>query len=125
LHNVVKHAHAQQAWVDLDLEGPEVRMAIRDDGRGFDTSKLKQDGGSHIGTSTMRERSEAIGAKLELKSYPGGGTEVFVRLPVREVGFMSEEVDAEVAQPQRERTSEEDPAERLAQRGASEPRGLN
>lgn len=81
LHNVVKHAYAKQAWVDLDLEGSEVRMAIRDDGRGFDVGQLQRDGGSHIGTSTMHERSEAISGNLELKSYPGGGTEVFISVP--------------------------------------------
>jgi nitrate/nitrite-specific signal transduction histidine kinase len=96
LHNVVKHAHATEAWVDLDLGGPEVRMAVRDDGRGFDTSVLAHEGGSHIGTSTMRERSEAIGAELELKSYPGGGTEVFVRLPVLDDQDLTGDADPEL-----------------------------
>jgi signal transduction histidine kinase len=121
LHNVVKHAHARQAWVDLDLEGSDVRMAIRDDGRGFDTASLTRDGGSHIGTSTMRERSEAIGAELELKSYPGGGTEVFVRLPIRDLEFSSEEVEVVAA----EHVDESDEEEQVARSEASGLRNQN
>jgi signal transduction histidine kinase len=80
LHNVVKHAHATKAWVELDLQGPEVILRIRDDGRGFDPLALNDSGGSHIGTSTMRERAEAIGATFSLISSPGKGTEVLVTM---------------------------------------------
>lgn len=82
LHNVVKHAHARAAWVCLDLEGPGVSLSIRDDGRGFDPSAIASNGGSHIGTSTMRERAEAIGGTLALTSSPGNGTEVLVTVSV-------------------------------------------
>ncbi|MDQ3930438.1 MAG: GAF domain-containing protein, partial [Chloroflexota bacterium] len=61
LHNVVKHAQATEAWVCLDTSTDHVTLSIRDNGRGFKTSKLVVDGGSHIGTSTMRERAQAIG----------------------------------------------------------------
>jgi signal transduction histidine kinase len=76
LHNVVKHAQARDAWVDLDLASDEVTLAIRDNGRGFDVAKLTVGGGSHIGTSTMRERAEAIRGHLEITSVIGSGTEV-------------------------------------------------
>jgi signal transduction histidine kinase len=76
LHNVVKHAQAHDAWVDLDLASDEVTLAIRDNGRGFDLAKLRAGGGSHIGTSTMRERAEAIHGRLNITSELGSGTEV-------------------------------------------------
>jgi signal transduction histidine kinase len=82
LHNVVKHAQATQAWVSLDLAGPEVVLSVRDDGKGFDPEEVLNDGGSHIGTSTMRERAETIGGALEIRSCPGCGTEVVVRSSV-------------------------------------------
>jgi signal transduction histidine kinase len=78
LHNVVKHSQATEAWVKLGMKGPDVTLSIRDNGRGFDTEKLKTDGGSHIGTSTMRERANAIGGTIEITSAPGSGTEVLV-----------------------------------------------
>jgi nitrate/nitrite-specific signal transduction histidine kinase len=78
LHNVVKHASAREAWISLNLTGDRVSLAIKDDGKGFDLEKMMDGGGSHIGTSTMRERAEAIGATLKLESRPGGGTEVLV-----------------------------------------------
>jgi nitrate/nitrite-specific signal transduction histidine kinase len=76
LHNVVKHAQARDAWIDLDLASDDVTLAIRDNGRGFDVAKLRTGGGSHIGTSTMRERAEAIHGILDITSEPGSGTEV-------------------------------------------------
>jgi signal transduction histidine kinase len=82
LHNVVKHAQARDAWVELDLASDEVTLAIRDNGRGFDVAKLKVGGGSHIGTSTMRERAEAIRGQLEITSEIGSGTEVRISVLV-------------------------------------------
>ena len=77
---MVKHAQAKEAWIDLHQNGHEVTLSIRDDGRGFDPAMLRREGGSHIGTSTMAERAAAIGGELQLNSYPGGGTEVTVRV---------------------------------------------
>jgi signal transduction histidine kinase len=82
LHNVVKHAQASEAWVSLDTGSDHVTLSIRDNGRGFDTAKLIAGGGSHIGTSTMRERAQAIGATISIESVPGGGTQVLVSVDI-------------------------------------------
>ena len=82
LHNVVKHAQARDAWIDLDLATDDVTLSIRDNGRGFDVAKLKSGGGSHIGTSTMRERAEAIRGQLEISSVIGSGTEVRIDVTI-------------------------------------------
>jgi signal transduction histidine kinase len=82
LHNVVKHAQATEAWVDLEVRTSEVCLSVRDNGCGFDPTELRNGGGSHIGTSTMRERAEAIGGKLEINSAPQGGSEVIARVIV-------------------------------------------
>jgi nitrate/nitrite-specific signal transduction histidine kinase len=79
LHNVVKHAQATEAWVCLDMRSDDVTLSVRDNGRGFDPTKLTQAGGSHIGTSTMRERAEAIHGTLTITTSPGG-TEVLARV---------------------------------------------
>jgi PAS domain S-box-containing protein len=74
LNNVVKHAKASQAIVTLRM-GETVRMTIADNGAGFDPSTVTAD---HLGLKIMRERAEAIGAKLTIYSEPGEGTQVSV-----------------------------------------------
>jgi len=74
LNNVVKHAKASQAVVFLRM-GETVRMTIADDGVGFDPSTITAD---HLGIKIMRERAEAMDAKLSIYSEPGEGTQISV-----------------------------------------------
>jgi two-component system nitrate/nitrite sensor histidine kinase NarX len=52
-----------------------VTLSIRDDGRGFDPEHTPS---GHYGLSIMRERADAIGAKLSVASQPGHGTEIAI-----------------------------------------------
>jgi signal transduction histidine kinase len=74
LNNVVKHAGASQAVVTLRL-GETVRLSVADNGAGFDPAGVTSD---HLGLKIMRERAEAIGAKLSISSEPGEGTQISV-----------------------------------------------
>lgn len=74
LNNIAKHANAKKVELDLNLTPDGLRLLIRDDGCGFDTSKLLTSG--HYGLSMIRERAEAIGAKLNITSEPRKGTEI-------------------------------------------------
>jgi len=51
-------------------------LSIRDDGCGFD---LERTASGHYGLSMMRERAEAIGARLSITSQLGHGTELTIR----------------------------------------------
>jgi PAS domain S-box-containing protein len=75
LNNIAKHARASQATVRLRCRPKRVELSISDDGRGFRTKSITPD---HFGLSIMRERAEATGAKLEIKSQVGQGTQVLV-----------------------------------------------
>lgn len=75
LNNVVKHANADSATVQIAPEPGHLRIAVRDDGVGFDTS---DDRSGHMGLSTMTERADRIGAEFTVKSSPGDGTTVTV-----------------------------------------------
>ncbi|NOZ28570.1 MAG: GAF domain-containing protein [Chloroflexi bacterium] len=75
LNNVAKHADASRAEVALRCSPGQVKLSVRDDGRGFHVGETAPD---HLGLSIMRERAEAIGARLEVKSKIGRGTEVAV-----------------------------------------------
>ncbi|MFN0317527.1 MAG: GAF domain-containing sensor histidine kinase [Burkholderiales bacterium] len=76
--NVLKHAQARKVSVTLTYGARAVRLAIRDDGLGFDPA-AHHDGFGLLG---MRERAERIGARLEVTSEPNGGTLVETVLPL-------------------------------------------
>jgi signal transduction histidine kinase len=78
--NARKHANASRLEVEFGRDGPgRVRLVVRDDGDGFDTSGPPPRG--HYGLLYMRERAEACGGALEIRSSPGHGTEVSVTVP--------------------------------------------
>lgn len=82
LSNVRKHAQA--SWVELEVaKGPQWRLAVRDDGIGFDAAQCP--GQSHVGLNIMRERAAVIGAQVELVSLPGRGTSATLTLPAHPV----------------------------------------
>ncbi|MYM88803.1 HAMP domain-containing protein [Rugamonas sp. FT82W] len=80
LSNVRKHASASQVWLRLKDE-QDFTLSIRDNGHGFDPAALASLGEAHVGLNIMRERAQRIDAQLHLKSAPGAGTEVLLRLP--------------------------------------------
>jgi len=80
LNNIVKHAHASEAEVSLGQNSHSVVLIVTDNGVGFDTTAKPIMGGYGMGTTTMRERAEAIGAALQLQSAAGEGTRITVEL---------------------------------------------
>lgn len=78
LNNVVKHAGAEHAWVEVGVEDRRVRIQVRDDGCGFDPAL-----GSGRGLLGMRERVEMLGGTIEVDSRPGDGTAIRVSWPLR------------------------------------------
>jgi signal transduction histidine kinase len=79
--NARRHADCRTVWVACAYDPGELRVAVRDDGSGFDTSQPTPVG--HWGLVGMRERVTAIGATLTVTSAPGAGTEVILALPDR------------------------------------------
>jgi signal transduction histidine kinase len=61
--------------VDLRQQQMGVRLMVADDGIGFDPAAV---GAGHFGQKIMRERAEAIGARLSVHSELGEGTVVTV-----------------------------------------------
>jgi len=84
LSNVRKHAEATRTQVSLCNGGPMLELIVRDNGRGFNPDHARSAGRPHFGLGTMRERAEAIGAEFHLTSSVGSGTEVRVKLKVKE-----------------------------------------
>jgi PAS domain S-box-containing protein len=80
LHNVVKHANASQARITLRRVGRELRLAVEDDGVGFDPDVVPR---GHLGLIGMQQRAERIGGELEIGSRAGRGTRVRLTLALR------------------------------------------
>jgi signal transduction histidine kinase len=90
LTNVAKHANAGRLSLILNRRAADVLVIIEDDGIGFDP-----DGGSaveparpgrRLGLTGMKQRVQAVGGVFQIESTPGGGTTVFVRVPIRNEG---------------------------------------
>jgi signal transduction histidine kinase len=84
LINVAKHAGTDRATVSLTLEpDQELRIEVQDQGRGFDTVAMeaKSEHG-HFGLFSVRERMQAMGGRLDVRSRPGEGTTVTMVLPL-------------------------------------------
>jgi signal transduction histidine kinase len=83
LSNVVRHANASQASVNISFSPSEVVVEVRDDGEGFvvPESPSAFAPGGHYGLLGLYERAELIGARLEIHSTLGRGTRVAVILP--------------------------------------------
>ena len=79
--NSLKHARPERIDVELCVEHGQLVVVIRDDGAGFDPDSGEQRGGS-FGLLGMRERARLIGADIDLRSSPGNGTVVTLRVPV-------------------------------------------
>ena len=83
LQNVRKHASASHVTVSTSLDGDSWTLEVRDDGRGFDAATVAARGRSNFGLQFMRERAELIGARLDIRSRPDGGTVVRLAIPIQ------------------------------------------
>lgn len=81
LHNVVRHAAARNVMVCLECDSRCVRLAIRDDGQGFDVDRIHDDSNRGFGLRNMELRLEAIGGRLSIMSS-SGGTMVLAAIPL-------------------------------------------
>ena len=82
LQNVVKHAQASQAEVELRCDAARVLLRVTDDGQGFDIG-ARSDGETSYGLRSMTERAELVGGRLVIASRPGVGTTVTATVPAR------------------------------------------
>lgn len=93
LNNVARHARASCTSVNLKFDDQEVRLTVQDDGRGFIVPETPAEmaPNGHFGLLGVQERSEAIGARLLIKSEPEQGTSIRVILSLE--GTVSNEYE--------------------------------
>jgi PAS domain S-box-containing protein len=80
--NARKHAKASSVVVSVTDQGEGISLRVLDDGCGFSTETGSKSAPGHLGLTTMRERAELAGGTIGVRSSPGMGTCVEVRLPL-------------------------------------------
>lgn len=77
LTNARRHSGARNVLVSLMAEGNDLVAEVSDDGRGFGSDTTPG-----VGLRSMRERAASLGGELEIRSEPGEGTTVRLRIPM-------------------------------------------
>lgn len=80
LHNALRHGQCREIALDVAVRGKQLDVTLRDDGQGFDLSRVDEEGD---GLANMQRRAAAIGGELLLESFPGKGTTVHFMGPLR------------------------------------------
>jgi len=80
LNNVMKHAAATNAFVQLIRQGDRLNLILEDDGKGFDTTLASNHEGA--GLLNIRSRVDYLKGRLDIHSEPGKGTLVNIEFNV-------------------------------------------
>lgn len=78
--NIIRYADAAAVWVDLKTENGTIILQIKDDGVGFEPEKISA---HSFGLLGIRERVNDLYGIFELKSSPGKGTLLFLKIPLQ------------------------------------------
>lgn len=83
LMNIVKHANSKAVVVKASADGSNIKIEIKDDGKGFDTRQAfaTNVSGGGFGLFSIRERLKHFGGELHISSEPGQGTKVTMNVP--------------------------------------------
>ena len=97
LHNVVKHAHAREARVELIRTGDTAELTIGDDGKGFDIQMRRN--GAGLGLVSITERARFLKGTTSIVTTLNKGTQIRVRISINastttDAGELSEHVAA-------------------------------
>jgi signal transduction histidine kinase len=79
--NILKYSKAGTVEISLHMQNNWVRLAIKDDGVGFDPEKIRRG----LGLSNIYERARLYDGKVRLRAAPGKGCSLIVTIPLVEV----------------------------------------
>ena len=78
LQNAFRYSKARTITIDLKGTDGELTLTIADDGVGFDPAGTV---GTGLGLTSMQERVDALGGTVAIRSRPGAGTTLDIRVP--------------------------------------------
>lgn len=83
VNNVKKHAKAKNAIVKIEMLPNKINIHIKDDGIGFDLSKVMADKEREgYGLIGIRERVQLLEGEFNISTAPGRGTSIGISVPV-------------------------------------------
>lgn len=82
LYNCSKYAKAENINIRAEISAPTLLLTIKDDGCGFDSTCDNTESLSGRGLKNMGRRAKLLGADLTIKSAPGEGTQIGLRMPM-------------------------------------------
>lgn len=80
INNIIKHAHAQKAIVQISATETQMAITVEDDGTGMDVSLSEKANG--IGWANIQSRVHYHKGTVNIQSEPGKGTSVFIEMPI-------------------------------------------
>jgi PAS domain S-box-containing protein len=85
LTNALRHSGATTISVSTRLTTSRLLITIEDNGKGFDAAALTDNQVAHsgVGLLSMQERAQAVAGVFTIKSKPGKGSVISVRIPVK------------------------------------------
>jgi PAS domain S-box-containing protein len=83
LSNAAKHSGASRCDVSLRGTNDQLQLAVRDEGKGFDTEAAQATSG--LGLVSMQERLKLVNGCVAIESKPGAGTTVRATVPLPQV----------------------------------------
>ena len=82
--NAIRHGGAKQIWIAGECDGGRMSFSVKDDGCGFDPTRIPGPELGHFGLLGIRERIEYFNGELEIESSPGAGTKIRVSIDTEE-----------------------------------------
>jgi len=82
LNNAHKYARASAITIHLDYGGKNVRLVVRDNGRGFDADHVLSESNGHFGLQNLKSRARKMGGTLKIDTVVGSGTSIEATVPV-------------------------------------------
>lgn len=86
LTNAERHSGAKQVDIRLDFGDPVVTLTVQDEGCGFSKNTARKARlGGRVGLAALKERADALGITVSVRSEEGHGTQVTLQCPGRKV----------------------------------------
>ncbi len=82
VNNIIKHASASEAVVQLTASDGQLDITIEDDGKGFDVNAVRKNG---IGISNLFHRVKLLDGACEINSRIGEGTSIYINIPLDKI----------------------------------------
>src|SRR5690606_5543619 len=78
VQNIIKHANATKALVQVNIFGKKLDVMVEDNGQGIDPSIQK----NGMGLESLQQRIKALNGSIDIDSTPGKGTTVYLQFDI-------------------------------------------